>query len=64
MLKTLSNRELVKTLLHTQLKQNNQENRLDTTTKCSKEDFIDTVFQHFVDELNVIFLCLCGYVTF
>ena len=35
-----------------QLKQPNLENRLHISTESPKEDFNDTVFQHFVDELK------------
>ena len=44
--------KLVKTSLGIQLKQTNVENRLHISTKSPKEDFTDTVFQHFVDELK------------
>ena len=44
--------ELVKTSLRTQLKQTNLQNRLYISTEIPKEDFNDTVFQHFVDELK------------
>ena len=44
--------KLIKTLLHTQLKQTNLENRLYISTKSLKEGFNDTVFQHFVDKLK------------
>ena len=44
--------KLIKTLLHTQLKQTNLENQLYISTKSQKEGFNDTVFQHFVDKLK------------
>ena len=44
--------KLVKTSLGIQLKQTNVENRLHISTKSPKEDFTDTVCQHFVDELK------------
>ena len=59
--------KLVKTLLHTQLKQTYLENRLHISTECPKEGFNDTVFQHFQHckwgvqkgiQLVPVFLCL------
>ena len=44
--------KLLKTLLHTQLKQTNLENRLHISTISPKEGFNDNVFQLFVDELK------------
>ena len=44
--------KLIKTLLHTQLKQANLENQLYISTKSLKEGFNDTVFQYFVGELK------------
>ena len=46
-----SKRKLGKTLLRTQLKQTNLENRLLISIESAK-GFNDTVFQHFVDELK------------
>ena len=48
----LSRRKLVKTLLHTQLKQTNLKNEHYISTEIPKEGFNDTVFQHFLDELK------------
>ena len=48
----LSRRKLVKTLLHTQLKQTNLKNGRYISTEIPKEGFNDTVFQHFLDELK------------
>ena len=48
----LSRRKLVKTLLHTQLKQTNLKNGLYISTEIPKEGFNDAVFQHFLDELK------------
>ena len=50
--KFFSKIKLVKTSLHTQLKQNNLENQLHISTESLKEGFNDTVFLHFVDELK------------
>ena len=47
-----SKRKLMKTSLHTQLKQTNLEDRLNISTEIPKEGFNDTAFQHFVDELK------------
>ena len=44
--------KLVKTSLYIQLKQTNLENCFHILTKSSTEGFNDTVFQHFVDELE------------
>ena len=44
--------KLVQTLLRTQLKQTNLENRLHVLTESPKKGFNDTVFQHFIDELK------------
>ena len=44
--------KLVKTLLHTQVKQTNLENQLRISVESPKEGFNDTVFQHLVDELK------------
>ena len=44
-----SKRKLVKTLLHTQLKQTNLKNRFHISTENLQEGFNDTDFQHFVD---------------
>ena len=66
-----SKMKLVKTLFCTQLKQINLENVLYISKESPKEDFSDTVFQHFMDELKhcnwdmqmdlqlvTVFLCL------
>ena len=45
-------RKLVKTSIHTQLKQTNLENRLHILRESPKEGFNDTVFEHFVAELK------------
>ena len=42
------------------LKQTNLENQLHILTGSPKENFNDNVFQHFVDELVMVFLCLCS----
>ena len=42
------------------LKQTNLENQLHISTGSPKENFNDNVFQHFVDELVMVFLCLCS----
>ena len=69
-----SKMKMVKTLLRTQLKQTNLENRLHISTKIPKEGFNDTIFQHFVNKLKncnsdirmelqilvPVFLCLCS----
>ena len=44
--------KLMKSLLCTQLKLTNLENRIPISTASSKEYFDDTVFLHFVDELK------------
>ena len=44
--------KLVKTLLHTQLKQMNLKNWLYISTESPKQGFNGAVFQHFVDELK------------
>ena len=49
---SLSLNQLVKTLLHAQLKQTSLENGLHILTESLKEDSHDNVFQHFVDELK------------
>ena len=43
---------LVKTWLGTQLKQTNLKNQPHISKESPKEDFNNTVFQHFVDELK------------
>ena len=50
--KLFSKMKLVKTSLYIQLKQTNLENCFHILTKSSTEGFNDTVFQHFVDELE------------
>ena len=47
-----SEMKLVKTSLHTQLKQTNMDNWLHISTEIPKEGFGDTVFQYFMDELR------------
>ena len=49
---SFSKMKLVKTLVRTELKRTNLENRLCTSTETPKERFDDTVFQHLLDELN------------
>ena len=44
--------ELVKTLLCTQLKPANQENRFHISAESPKEDFKVTIFQHLIEELK------------
>ena len=43
---------MMKTLLHTQLKQTNMENQLHILTYSTREGFNDTIFQHFLDKLK------------
>ena len=69
----VSKMELVKTLLHSQLKETNLENWPHILTESPKEGFHDIAFQHIVDEskhcnpdmqmnlkLVPVFLCLYG----
>ena len=44
--------QLVKNLLHTQLKQTSLKIGIIFQTQSSKKAFHDTIFQHFVDELK------------
>ena len=44
--------KLVKILLHSYLIKTNLENQFHISTESPKEDFNDTVFQHFVDKLK------------
>ena len=46
--------KLVKTSLRIQLKQTNLENRLHILRESPKEGFNDTVFQHFVQHLQLL----------
>ena len=48
-----SKMKLVKTLLHTELKQTNLEIRFHISIETPKEGCDDTVFQNFIDELKL-----------